>query len=146
MSPLPKGLRTGLTAKLPSSLRKLSDRPSKFNNRATWRDGIEFASIAEAARYDVLKLLEQSGLISDLQLQPRFVLQDAFVDIHGKKVREIAYVADFAYTVAGAKTIVEDVKGGKATQTRVFANKAKQFRKRYPNIELRIVTNPNQAY
>lgn len=69
------------------------------------RDGIVFASKLEMERYCVLKLYEKCGVISGLELQPRF-------DIVVNKKPCGFYKADFRYTEAG-KVIIEDVKGSK---------------------------------
>jgi hypothetical protein len=69
----------------------------------------------------VLKLLERSGKISDLQRQVKFVLIPAQYepDTIGPKggvkrgkllERETSYVADFVY-IEGGKQVVEDTKG-----------------------------------
>lgn len=68
-----------------------------------------FDSAKEAQRYRELKLLERAKKISNLELQPRFLLQESFRK-NGKTYRKIEYVADFKYIEKG-KTIVEDVKG-----------------------------------
>lgn len=103
---------------------------SKYGNVPTVVDGIRFDSKAEANRYRELCLLQRAGDISNLECQPRCVL--------GAGKRPPVYVADFRY-IEGGRLVVEDVKGGKATQTAVFKLKAKLFRERYPDIELRIV-------
>lgn len=107
---------------------------SKYRNRKTIIDGITFDSKGEANRYCELKLLERAGEISDLTLQPKYMLQESFKK--GKKThRAITYVADFQYQENG-KTIIEDYKG---METEVFRIKRKLFEKRYPDKELRIV-------
>ena len=93
-----------------------------------------FDSAKEAQRYRELKLLEKAGEISNLELQPRFLLQESFKK-NGKTYRKIEYVADFKYIEKG-KTKVEDVKG---LQTDVFKIKHKLFEKKYPDLELRII-------
>ena len=93
-----------------------------------------FDSAKEAQRYRELKLLERAKEISNLELQPRFLLQESFRK-NGKTYRKIEYVADFRYNENG-KTIVEDVKG---LQTDVFKIKHKLFEKKYPELELRII-------
>lgn len=85
-------------------------------------------------RYKELRLLERVGEISNLELQPRFLLQDKFKK-NGKTYRKIEYVADFKY-IENGKKIVEDVKG---MQTDVFKLKHKIFEKVYPDLELRII-------
>lgn len=102
----------------------------KFGNIPTVVDGIRFDSQAEARRYGELLILVRAGAITDLAVHPRYVLTDG--------PRPPVYVADFAYVEQG-RQVVEDVKGGKATQTPAFRLKAKLFRERYPHIELRII-------
>ena len=110
-------------------------RYNKYRNIKTVIDGIKFDSKAEARRYTELKLLEKAGEISNLKLQPRFILQHSFKH-EGKTIRAITYIADFQYT-EGDKEIVEDVKG---METAVFKIKKKMFIKKYDGIyELRIV-------
>jgi hypothetical protein len=106
----------------------------KYRNRKTTIDGITFDSKGEANRYCELKLLQRAGEISNLTLQPKYILQESFKK--GKKThRAITYIADFQYQENG-KTIVEDFKG---VETEVFRIKKKLFEKRYSQYELRIV-------
>lgn len=107
---------------------------SKYRNKKIVVDNIKFDSNLEATRYKELKLLERVGTITDLELQPRFLLQDSFKK-NGRTFRKIEYVADFKY-IENGKTIVEDVKG---LQTDVFKLKHKLFEKRYPELELKII-------
>ena len=107
----------------------------KYNNTKTVVDGIKFDSKREGARYLTLKHMEQDGLIQNLILQPKFLLQDKF-RYQGKAIREINYIADFEY-VQGGVTIVEDVKG---METKDFILKKKLFLKQYgENIDFRLV-------
>lgn len=99
-------------------------RYSKYNAKKTVVDGIEFDSIREADRYCELKLLEKAKEIRDLELQPRFLLQDKFKDKTGTTHRKIEYVADFMYIDKDDKKIVEDVKG---VMTDVYKIKKKIF-------------------
>jgi len=99
---------------------------SKYKNCPTFVDNIRFASKREAHRYQILKLLQKSGDIRGLELQPRFDFPTGFF-----------YKADFKYwDMKEHKLIVEDVKGMK---TDVFILKEKCFRYFYPDIELRII-------
>ena len=82
---------------------------TKYHNIKVIVDGIKFDSRAEALRYQVLKKLENSGVISDLQLQVAFVLAPSVI-IKGRKKPALKYKADFVYNHKGQK-IVEDVKG-----------------------------------
>ena len=107
---------------------------NKYNAKKTEVDGVVFDSKREAARYRELKLLQDSGEIFNLVLQPTYTLQEAFRDNQGKVHRAIKYKADFAYKENGVH-IVEDVKG---KETAVFKIKAKLFIKRYPGVVFRV--------
>ncbi len=80
-------------------------RPNKYKAIRTVVDGITFDSKLEAARYQDLRLQEESGEIKRLTLQPSFP-----IEICGKKI--CTYRADFAY-IRDGEGVVEDVKGFK---------------------------------
>lgn len=111
----------------PEALNGGKAKKNKFNAvKCEWL-GIKFDSKKEMARFGQLRLLELTGQITGLQLQPVFVLTAG-----------VKYKADFRYTEDG-KTVVEEIKGGKATQTRVFLNKWKQAKFLYPEIDFRLI-------
>jgi hypothetical protein len=117
-------------------LAKEAKKKSKYNNQKTVVDGIEFDSAREAERYGELKILEKYRIISDLELQPEFVLQKGFYK-NGKKHRPIKYIADFKYKIVETgETVVEDVKGVK---TQVFRMKQKMFEEKYPDLSLKLI-------
>lgn len=91
--------------------------PNKYGNKPTTLDGIRFDSKKEAARYAELKLLEQAGAITKLELQPAFALR-----VNGHDCGK--YVGDFSYR-EGGRMVVEDVKGGNATKTPLYKLKRK---------------------
>ena len=103
-------------------------RYSKYNAKKTIVDGHPFDSKREAERYCELKLFLKAGLIRNLELQPRFLLQDEFFDKNEVKHKKIEYVADFMYIDKNNKKIVEDVKG---VLTGVYKIKKKMFLKIY---------------
>ena len=107
---------------------------NKYRNKKVQVDMYVFDSIAESRRYKELKLLERAKEITELELQPKFILQEGFKK-NGKTYRPIYYIADFKYKEKG-KTIVEDVKG---VETKEFKIKHKLFEKKYPELELRII-------
>ena len=107
---------------------------NKYRNKKVQIDMYVFDSIAESKRYKELALLQRAGKISELQLQPKFLLQESFRK-NGKTYRKIEYIADFMYE-ENNKIIVEDVKG---KETEVFKLKHKLFEKKYPELELRII-------
>ena len=78
---------------------------SKYGAKKTVVDGIKFDSMAEAARYGALKIIQAAGLISELRLQVPYV-----ITVNGKKI--CRYIADFVY-IENGKEVVEDVKGMK---------------------------------
>ena len=91
---------------------------NKYNAKSCYVDGIRFASMKESSRYKQLKILERTGLICNLELQPRFrISTGGVVDPEtGRKMAARVYVADFQYLENG-KMIVEDVKGYKKDKT-----------------------------
>lgn len=110
---------------------------SKYNAKKTELDGIKFDSKFEAEHYASLKLLERAGVIQNLKLQPRFLLQEGF-KYQGHRERKIEYVADFQYERDG-KTIVEDAKGFK---TDIYKLKRKLFLYKYGDkVEFKEVLN-----
>ena len=106
---------------------------SKYNSTKTVVDGITFDSKLEARRYSELKMLEKAGEITELQLQPEYVLIPRFFK-NGKTYRQTVYRADFAYKAQG-KTIVEDAKG---VEVPVFKLKRKLFEYLYQDLTLQI--------
>lgn len=108
---------------------------SKYNNKKTQVDMYIFDSILEARRYKQLALLKKANKISNLELQPHFLLQEGFRK-NGKTYRKIEYIADFQYEKNG-QVVVEDVKG---KETEVFKLKRKLFEYNYPRLSLKIIT------
>ncbi len=105
---------------------------SKYNAKKITVDGIRFDSQKEYNRYTVLKLMEKSGVISNLQQQVKYELIPANRRHDGKLERAVNYYADFVYTQNGY-TVVEDVKGFK---TKEYVIKRKLMLDRY-GIEIR---------
>jgi hypothetical protein len=83
---------------------------NKYRNKKWELDGKTFDSQREARRYQELRWLLRTGVITDLQMQVPFELIPS-QRVGGKVVeRPVKYVADFVYTENG-QTVVEDVKG-----------------------------------
>lgn len=74
----------------------------KFNAKLTVLDGIKFPSKEEAAHYQKLKLLQQSGEVL-------FFLRQVPFHLPG----EVKYVCDFAVFWANGEVTFEEVKGMK---------------------------------
>lgn len=142
-----------IAQKLAAQARESTQEPrkgkSKYNNTPAERSGesanIRFASQKEARRYDELMLMLKAGKIRDLKLQPQFTLQEAYTTPGGKRIRAIRYNADFSYECMrpywyeysdkcpedGWYLVVEDVKGGKATQTAIYKMKKKMLMEKH---------------
>ncbi|MCP5016928.1 MAG: DUF1064 domain-containing protein [Ketobacter sp.] len=106
---------------------------NKWNATKTEVDGIVFDSKHEARRYVELKMLETSGAITHLELQPEFILQPAFTDCTGKHQRAIKYRADFRY-MENEQSVIEDAKGA---LTPIFRLKRKLFMYKF-DMEIRL--------
>lgn len=86
----------------------------KYRAKPTVVDGIRFSSMAEAKRYQELRLLERAGEIEALETQPRFELSvdnAAYPERGGRSVRIGEYRGDFRYRDNLGVVFVEDVKG-----------------------------------
>jgi dsDNA-binding SOS-regulon protein len=103
----------------------------KYSAKRTTVEGHTFDSKAEAERYCELRLLEQSGAIEELTLQPKYAL-------YGEEGELIChYVADFEYVKRGENQVtIEDVKGA---ETPVFRLKKKWFETDYAPRKITIV-------
>jgi len=92
---------------------------SKYNNKKVVIDGYKFDSKKEGNRYVGLKVLLQSGIIKDLELQKEY----KFVH-EGKLICK--YIADFCYWDSTKPYyVVEDAKG---VRTQVYKIKKKMMR------------------
>lgn len=95
-------------------------KKSKYGNSKVEVDGILFDSTKEAKRYGELKMMRKGGVISFLELQKEFELNDG--GTHSYK-----YVADFCYTITDTgEKVIEDCKGA---LTVVFKKKQKLMKK-----------------
>lgn len=109
----------------------ITSRVTKYRNKPTVVDNIRFDSLAEAKRYNELKVLQSGGAIVDLQLQPKFHL------IVGEEL-VCTYTADFGYRdPVHRRRIIEDVKST-ATKTPQYRIKVKLL-KALTGIEVREV-------
>lgn len=100
---------------------------NKYKNKKYTYLGIKFDSLKECRRYTELRLLEQAGKITDLELQKAYELIPAQYEEtgeiytkgihkgkHKKKLleRAVVYRADFVYTdCETGQQVVEDTKG-----------------------------------
>jgi hypothetical protein len=81
------------------------ERQSKYRNKQTFVDGIQFDSKKEAMRYKELKLLLKVGEIGFLQCQVPYELNPG-------GTHSLKYIADFEYVISKTgEKITEDTKG-----------------------------------
>jgi hypothetical protein len=107
---------------------------NKFGARKTESNNTVFDSKFESQVYQERLLQEQAGEISNLKLQVRFTLQEAFRDRVGKWHRAITWTADFTYIENGVKT-AEDAKG---FLTEASGIRHKLFARHYPDWILKV--------
>lgn len=120
--------------------------PNKYGAVKTKVDGITFDSGIEAARYQQLKLLMYAGEIWGLDTHPTYCLLPAETGTDGV-IDAIHFKPDFRYKETGPDgetwLVIEDVKGGEATQTEAFKlkwNLLRRLLKRTPRVRFAIVT------
>lgn len=98
---------------------------NKYHARKWELGGMTFDSRKEARRYQELRYLLRTGVISSLERQTLFELIPAQKDESGKLLeRAVTYRADFTYQDENGRFIVEDVKS-EATRTREYIIKRK---------------------
>lgn len=98
--------------KLRRDLKRKKKRP-KYRNKKTTEDNHTFDSLKEHRRYRELKLLERTGIIRDLDLQPSFKISPGGVvdPATGKKMAARKFTADFQYFDTSLKaTVIEEIK------------------------------------
>jgi len=104
----------------------------KYKSTPTVVDGIKFSSKLESKRYEYLRELEKEHRISNLELQPKFLLQESFRK-DGELFRKVEYVADFRYyDNEKQKEVVEDVKSFITEKDGLFRIKRKLYEYKYP--------------
>ena len=108
---------------------------SKYGNKKTIVNGIQFDSLAESRYYLVLLDKKKKGEIKDFELQPVFELQPTFKK-NGVTHRAIKYKADFKVINNDGSISIIDVKGA---ETEVFKIKHKLFEYMYPELSLKLV-------
>lgn len=125
----------------PAQYREYLNKPKKrkYGNKISYWEGvwqgtrqtIKFESGGEMDRFCELKIMYQKGLIEHLQLQKKFELIPK-----RKGERALNFVLDFFYIERG-QSIVEDFKSEETRKNRVYINKRKHFKQKYPDIEFR---------
>lgn len=130
-------------------------KSNKYNSKKVVVDGIKFDSETEGKRYLTLKQAQDDGLISDLELQPQYIILPAIKGTrlkHFKRIPDrieeytiqqpLKYTADFRYIKDG-QVVVEEVKGSKWSISRDYPLRAKMLRY-FHGIEVKMVFDPNE--
>lgn len=112
---------------------------SKFFSRPSFcQEGHKHASIKEARRCNDLHLLQATGQIRQLKVEPQFWFHIDGVQVKHANGRRVGFRPDFQY-FEGDRNVVEDVKGGKATKTEAYVLRTAIFRALYPHLDFREV-------
>jgi len=105
---------------------------AKYNNEKCNLDGYEFDSKEEMRYYEYLKDLKAKEKILNFELQPKYILLEAFKYM-GKKRQAMTYTPDYlVYYLDGTEELI-DVKG---FSTQMGLMRRKLFEYFYPNIKL----------
>ena len=108
---------------------------NKYHNRKVIYNGIKFDSKKERARFIALKQLEKTGIIKELELQPKFLLLDT-IHYKDKTYPKTYYKADFKYfDNEKGKYIIEDIKSPITAKDKVYRLKIKMLLTKYPDID-----------
>lgn len=130
-----------------------ANRPKYGNSKVSF-DGYTFDSKREKDRYVVLKEAQEDGIISDLQLQPKWELIPKITETYVKHLKTkdkvcertaqlpITYTADFGYVKDGER-IIEDVKISPKMLPKEFVLKVKMMRAIH-GIKIRCVYKANE--
>ena len=110
-------------------------KESKYHNKKCKYNGIKFDSIKERNYYIKLKMMQNCGKISDLKLQPKYLLIDT-IHYKNKTYPKTYYIADFQYySKEDNKIHVVDVKSEATRKDKVYRLKIKMLLNKYPDVD-----------
>lgn len=112
---------------------------NKYKNIKSEVDGIKFDSKLEMEYYLYLKALQKDGIVTDFEIQKKFLLQEK-TKYKGQAIREINYIADFYVNYTDGHTEIIDIKGSKFNLDNVFKLKRKMLIYKYPDIDFRVIS------
>lgn len=116
---------------------KFNINTSKSAKEKRTLDGHEFSSDLEFKFYKYLLIQKEEGIVKNITIQPKFLLQEDFVK-YEKKIRKIEYIADFEVEYTNGDIIIYDTKG---MTTPDFKLKQKMFDFRYPDKILFVINH-----
>lgn len=103
----------------------------KYKNRRCFEGDQAYRSELERDRHQELLLLERAGHIAGLTREVPFELAPGVV-IQGRKRPPVRYFADFVYSTADGRIIVEDAKGMRTPSYKL----KRHFMKHIHNIDI----------
>lgn len=127
-------------------MQTFNKKGSKYNNKKPEAYGRKWDSQMELEYYEYLLQLKEQGQVVDIELQPKFLLQDKYI-YKGKTVRKMEYIADFKVVYSDGSVIVWDTKGMVLND---FKLKFKILRFKYNDMDFRLVRSrgrkPNKIW
>jgi hypothetical protein len=114
---------------------KFNINTSKSAKKKRTLNGHTFDSDVEYKFYESLLVQQDQGLIKNIIIQPKFLLQEEFTK-YNKKIRKIEYIADFHVFYTDNTDVIFDVKGMVMPD---FKLKRKLFDYKYQDKTLRCV-------
>ena len=105
---------------------------AKYKNKKVEFDGYVFDSKLECDYYKALKYGNYSFFYKQIDLQPVYVLQEAFKK-NGRTIKAITYKADFFLIRNDGTQVVIDIKGMSTETAKI---KRKMFLYKYPELQL----------
>lgn len=143
------------TSKPKTKTKKETQKMGKIKHKKTVVDGITFDSKMESEYYIKCKADLEAGIISKLELQPQYILQEKFIKVDGRviygndpdfnkikkkskaeTIQAIKYIADFKLTYPDGSVQIVDTKG---QATADFKIKRKMFEAVYPELNLDVI-------
>lgn len=109
---------------------------AKYGNKKVIVDNIVFDSAIESRYYIYLSGLKAQGIVTGIELQPVFTLQESFRK-DGKLHRAITYKADYKVSYADGRKEIVDIKGFTTTD---FKIKQKMFEYKFRELRLILLT------
>jgi hypothetical protein len=132
-----------------------AQKMGKIKHKKTVVDGITFDSKMESDYYIKCKDDLEAGVITNIELQPGYVLQEKFIKVNGEviygsapefnsikrktkaeTIQAIKYIADFKLTYPDGSVRIVDTKG---QATADFKIKRKLFEAVYPSLNLDVI-------
>lgn len=127
----------GLVPQLGTATPEPESQETKWRNKLCEGDGYKFQSLGERERFYYLKKLQQWGIITELEVHPKYVFR-----VNGFLMW--TYTADFRYVkVESGERIVEDFKNVKNAKEQSFLRNCQMMRALY-GVVIKVVLNSKE--